>query len=519
MSKKYALIIGNSRYNDPGLAQLTTPGRDAADFASVLKDKDICSFDKVDILLNGSSSAISEAIDVFFEQKNSDDLLLLYFSGHGVRDDQGSLYLAATNTVRTRLRSTAIKSDFIREAMDQCPTRRQVLILDCCNSGAFTQGTKGSTGLSVGTATAFEGGFGRIILTASDATQYAWEGDKVIGGTENSLFTHFLVKGLKGEADNDGNGFITVDELYDYAFEQVKLATPKQTPSKFSSKQQGEIILRQNIRLEDIKPIPLPAPLLETLDNPFSEIRMASVKQLAKIMDGKNLGMARSAMEKLEYISKNDDSRTVSRAAFEVLEARNHKEKSGVGESKPIHTPNPAPITDQTAEGNQIDGLIKKIKSIFGTQKLRRSMSPNIILTLISILSVVSLFIALLFLTRVVTTDTPSPVVTSRVSSIILSDAMDNLNHIPLFREGQDVYSHLDLNSVPAGTEFRAMWYYKINVFGGQIYLLVNTRKYTPQDGEDNIYFSMNDPIFHGTYRAESYMGDQLVGVMYFTYR
>ena len=110
---------------------------------------------------------------------------------------------------------------------------------------AFEQGTKAATGASVGTASAFEAGYGRIILTASDSTQYAWESDKVIGQTDNSLFTHFLVQGLQGEADLDGDGQITVDELYDYAYEKVKLATPKQTPSKFSSKQQGEIILRQ----------------------------------------------------------------------------------------------------------------------------------------------------------------------------------------------------------------------------------------------------------------------------------
>ena len=56
--RKYALIIGNTEYIDPGLAQLTTPG----------KDYDL------------------------FNQKKPDDLLVLYFSGHGVRDELGALY-------------------------------------------------------------------------------------------------------------------------------------------------------------------------------------------------------------------------------------------------------------------------------------------------------------------------------------------------------------------------------------------------------------------------------------------
>ena len=234
MTGKYALIIANTEYNDPGLSQLSAPGKDAEEFARVLKSPAICGFDEVKVILNQNESFVREAIDEFFEQKKPDDLLTLYFSGHGVRDELGALYLAVKNTNRYRLRSTAIKSDFIRETMDQSRSRRQVLILDCCNSGAFTQGTKAATGVSLGTASAFEGGYGRIILTASDATQFAWEGDNIIGETGDSLFTHYLVEGLEGEADLDGDGCITVDELYEYAYEKVKLATPKQTPSKFS---------------------------------------------------------------------------------------------------------------------------------------------------------------------------------------------------------------------------------------------------------------------------------------------
>ncbi|MFN8404106.1 MAG: caspase family protein [Anaerolineales bacterium] len=321
MSSKYALVIGNTEYADPGLAQLTAPGKDAEDFARVLKEKDLCEFDEVRVLLNQVSSSIIEAIDEFFDQKKPDDLLVLYFSGHGVRDELGALYLAVKNTFRSRLRSTAIKSDYIREVMDQSRSRRQVLVLDCCNSGAFQQGTKAATGMSVGTATAFEGGYGRIILTASDSTQFAWEGDKVIGETDNSLFTHFLVEGLEGEADMDGDGRITVDELYDYAYEKVKHATPKQTPSKFSSKQQGEIILRQNMSIEEIRSVPLPTPLLDSIDNPFSDIRLGAVQQLTKLLNGKNLGLARSAREALEKIAQDDDSRQVQRAAAQALES------------------------------------------------------------------------------------------------------------------------------------------------------------------------------------------------------
>ena len=76
---------------------------------------------------------------------------------------------------------------------------------------ANAHGAKAAQGLSVGTGEAFEGvGIGRVILTATDATQYAWEGDQIIGDAQNSLFTHFLIDGLNtGAADRDNDGVVT----------------------------------------------------------------------------------------------------------------------------------------------------------------------------------------------------------------------------------------------------------------------------------------------------------------------
>lgn len=330
MNAKYALIIANSEYTDPGLAQLSAPGRDAKELGRVLDSPEICAFDDVVMLLNENSSKVGEAIDYFLSNRKPDDLLVLYFSGHGVRDEFGSLYLAVRNTNRGRLHSTAIKSDFIRELMDHSRSKRQILILDCCNSGAFTQGTKAAVGVSIGTASAFEAGYGRIILTASDSTQYAWEGDEVIGETDNSLFTHFLIEGLDGEADLDGDGQITVDELYDYAYEKVKLTTPKQTPSKFSSKQQGEIVLRENISIEDIKPVPLPAELIHAIENPLPFVREGAIRQLEGILKGRNIGLARTARETLERIAEEDDSRAVSHAARQALDAVRQTEQLAI---------------------------------------------------------------------------------------------------------------------------------------------------------------------------------------------
>ncbi len=271
MGRRFALIIGNSHYQDSRLAQLVTPQEDVNDLASVLRAPDIGGFEEVTTLVDESDATTRLGIEDFFADKKPDDLLVMYFSGHGVRDEQGRLYLAVNNTRANRLRATAISSEFITSEMDGSRSKRQVLILDCCHSGAFAQGSKAVTGESAGTGPAFEGsGYGRVVLTATDSTQYAWEGDKVIGRADKSVFTHYVVEGLRtGEADTAGDGEITVDELYDYVYGKVVNLTPKQTPSKWSYKQQGEIVIARNPNPHPVPQVKPATPAILDRPRPF----------------------------------------------------------------------------------------------------------------------------------------------------------------------------------------------------------------------------------------------------------
>ncbi len=89
MTRKFALIIGNSEYDDGELARLKTPDADVAKLTDVLRFPEIGGFDEVAALVDEPLVTVRRAIARFFAGKQRDDLLLLYFSGHGVLDDRG----------------------------------------------------------------------------------------------------------------------------------------------------------------------------------------------------------------------------------------------------------------------------------------------------------------------------------------------------------------------------------------------------------------------------------------------
>jgi hypothetical protein len=129
-----------------------------------------------------------------------------------------------------------------------------------------------------------------------------------------------LIQGLRtGEADADADGRITLDELYDYVYEQMVHATPRQTPGKWSYKQQGDLIIANNPRAA-VRPAALPPELQSAMESPFSAVREGAVHELDRPLRGSNASLALAARAALEYL-KEDDSRRVSVAAAKSLAA------------------------------------------------------------------------------------------------------------------------------------------------------------------------------------------------------
>jgi hypothetical protein len=156
MGRRLALLIATYLYQDTGLRQLTAPAHDVEALAGVLADPGIAEFE-VTTLINEPHHRVGEAIGDFYRNRKRDDLTLLYFTGHGLKDDDGRLYLAMTNTRRESLLFTALSGEQIDHAMEACASQRKVLVLDCCYSGAFPAGRVAKADAEVHALERFQG--------------------------------------------------------------------------------------------------------------------------------------------------------------------------------------------------------------------------------------------------------------------------------------------------------------------------------------------------------------------------
>src|SRR3954447_14328434 len=107
--KRSALIIAADEYEDARLRRLRAPARDAEALARVLADDMIGGFD-VEVLQNEPEYSVRRRLAQFFADRTRDDLLLVHFSCHGLKDDDGTLYFATPDTEIEHLDSTAVPS-------------------------------------------------------------------------------------------------------------------------------------------------------------------------------------------------------------------------------------------------------------------------------------------------------------------------------------------------------------------------------------------------------------------------
>lgn len=322
--RRVALLVANDRYEQVTLPRLAAPAAEAAQLAEVLGDDTLGGFE-VELLCNATSQTVYERLDQLFADGTADDLVLVHFAGHGLRSDDGELYLATSNTRPALLASTAVDAGRVSRLMRRSRAGSIVLFLDCCYGGAFAKGLIPRSDQMVDVRSSFaapdlSGGRGHVVVTAASAIQFAYErgGADPDGDPVASLFTRALIDGIRtGDADRDEDGRIDLDELYEFVEQQVLVAHPDQHPNRWHFGTRGKIYVAQSARRR-IRPTALPQSVRDLLDHGVANVRFAAAHELRDLVEGPDLPLAAAARAALTAL-QDDDSRKVSAAAQEIL--------------------------------------------------------------------------------------------------------------------------------------------------------------------------------------------------------
>jgi hypothetical protein len=321
--QRKALIVAVGDYDQDALKDLRSAAADAEALTRVLADPQVGDF-AVQVVRNQPSYVIQASIEELFSESRPDDVLLLHFSGHGLKSESGELFFAAANTRPNRLGSTAVAAEFVQRCMRDSRSRSVVLLLDCCYGGAFDQGVAVRAAGDVNVLDSFPdvqagGGRGRAVITASSAMEYAFEGERLTDDQQRrpSVFTAAVVEGLAtGDADRDEDGWISLDELYDYVYDKVREQNPHQTPNR-QFQLEGELYLARS-RRKRVRPAAIPPDLRAAIADPNMFTRLGAVSELRFRLTSGDVSIAVAARQALAEMA-HADSRTVAESAAAAL--------------------------------------------------------------------------------------------------------------------------------------------------------------------------------------------------------
>jgi uncharacterized caspase-like protein len=153
---------------------------------------------------------IKSSLRQISEQANSNDIILFYFSGHGIN----GAFLPSDYDGNTQI----LKHKEVLEIMENSPAKSKIIIADACYAGSFTnKGAKGDYNLDA-FYNAFENTKGGTLLLLSSKEQETSSESKIL---RQGVFSYYLIKGLSGSANRNNDQIITVEELFEYVFANV----------------------------------------------------------------------------------------------------------------------------------------------------------------------------------------------------------------------------------------------------------------------------------------------------------
>ncbi len=224
----YAVVVGISKYSDPTIPPLSISDKDARDFSQFLKEqgKLFAKPPHIWMFLNEQATRanVVKALRDNLIMAGKDDTVIVFLSGHGASDPKrpDEFYFVTYDGTFENLYGTALlmNAPNLFKGID---SDRVFLIADACHSGGFADGLRRASAKGAASlATVFQNAKGRFCILSSKPGEESFE-DPLYG---NSVFTHFLLKGLRGEAASASkSGTVTPKDIYEYVYTKTKEAT------------------------------------------------------------------------------------------------------------------------------------------------------------------------------------------------------------------------------------------------------------------------------------------------------
>jgi uncharacterized caspase-like protein len=254
-TRRFAIIVGNDSGGD-GTRDLLYARDDARKLNDILTRLGGVKYEDSFLLLNSTAEDLLRALSEVERRSNiarehgDRTALFFYYSGHA---KDGAL----------RLGDSKLPLESLKQRLSQAPADFRLAVFDACRSGSLTR-TKG-----VRLAPAFDvqteaqrPAKGLVILTSSAADEESQESDS-IGG---SYFSHHLASGLLGDADQSGDGRVSLAEAYAYAYERTvadtadSAAGPQHPTFSFDLAGNGDLVLTDVVVRKEGVRIPAGAP-------------------------------------------------------------------------------------------------------------------------------------------------------------------------------------------------------------------------------------------------------------------
>ena len=242
----WVLAVGISNYKDERIPDLKFASNDAKalyKFFLELKHRGVFKDVRMRLLVDEEATRanITEALGYFLRMASPEDTVVIFFAGHGGVEG-GEHYFMAYDTDPKNLFGTGVSQTAFERALRRIKAKRVVMLMDCCYSEGLLQVALVPRGEVEEVRRKFweevTRAEGRVAICSSTSEEVSFEKEG------HGVFTYYLLKALRGEADRDGNGVITVNEAYAYVYRKVVEETEgRQRPTKVEGRMVGQIPL------------------------------------------------------------------------------------------------------------------------------------------------------------------------------------------------------------------------------------------------------------------------------------